>query len=178
LKDIQRESYQIVAPRLVSSITFRFPPDSALYTDGSSCEGTTGFGVYHSENFEISLRLVEPSGVFTSELTAILYALVHIKTHSSGRYSILTDSLSSVYALESRIILPKVHELVYQCKEAFWQLNEIGYEISIAWIPSHIGIGGNERVDRLAKCYRSCFGVCSIGEISYAGGVAGKVESK
>jgi RNase H len=44
-----------------------------------------------------------------------------------------------------------VHELVNQCKETFWQLNEIGYEISIAWIPSHVGIGGNERVDRLAK---------------------------
>jgi RNase H len=94
----------------------------------------------------MGLRLVELSGVFTSELTAIHYALVHIKTHSPGRYIILTDSLSSVYALESRIISPKVHELVYQCK-----LNEIGYEISIAWIPSHVGIGGNERADRLAK---------------------------
>jgi ribonuclease HI len=95
-------SYQIVAPRLFSSITSRFPPDLVLYTDGSRCEGTTGFGVYHSENFEMGLRFVERSGVFTSELTAILYALVHIKTHSPGRYIILTDSLSSVYALVSR----------------------------------------------------------------------------
>jgi ribonuclease HI len=99
----------------------------------------------------MGLRLVEPSGVFISELTAILYALVHIKTHSPGRYIILTDSLSSVYALESRIISPKVHELVYHCKEAFGQLNEIGYEISIAWIPSQVGIGRNERY------YRRCF---------------------
>jgi hypothetical protein len=118
LKDIQRDCDQIVAPRLVSSITSRFPPDSVLYT--------TSFGVDHSEKFELGLRLVEPSGVFTSELTAILYALI-LKTHSPGRYIILTDSLSSVYALESRIIAPKVHELVYQYKEAFWQLNGIGY---------------------------------------------------
>jgi hypothetical protein len=82
----------------------------------------------------MGLRLVEPSGVFSSELTAILYALVYIKTHSTGRYNVLThslNSLSSVYALESRIISPKVHELFYQCKEAFWKPNEIGYEISI-----------------------------------------------
>ena len=59
--------------------------------------------------------------------------------------------MSSVCALESRIISPKVHELIYQCKEAFWQLKQIGYNISIAWIPSHVGVGGNERVDHVAK---------------------------
>jgi hypothetical protein len=77
----------------------------------------------------------------------------HIKTHSPGWYIILTDSLSPMYALESRIISPKVHELVYQCKEAFWQLNEIGHEITNKHSMDSVTccIGGNERVDWLTK---------------------------
>jgi ribonuclease HI len=59
--------------------------------------------------------------------------------------------MSSIQALQSRLISPKVHEVVYECKEALWQLNGIGYEISITWIPAHVGVGGNKRVDRLAK---------------------------
>jgi hypothetical protein len=77
LGEVQRDDYQLVAPRLVSSITSRFSGDSVLITVGSRFEDKTGFGVYQSDNFELGHRLPEPS-VFTAELTAIFYALVHI----------------------------------------------------------------------------------------------------
>ena len=32
-----------------------------------------------------------------------------------------------------------------------YELSEMGWTISLAWIPSHVGIPGNEMVDRLAK---------------------------
>jgi len=99
LMEVQRDSYHMVAPRLVSSITSRFARESVLFTDGSRFEGRTGFGVFHCGNYEFGLRLTEPSGVFTAELTAILYALIHIKTHPPGRFLILTDSMSSVCSL-------------------------------------------------------------------------------
>jgi ribonuclease HI len=146
-----KENFPQVASNIVSCATSHYANNSIIYTDGSRSEGETGFGVYHVENFELGLRLKEPCGVFTSELTAILQALTHIKSHSPGKFLILTDSLSSIAALQSQYISPKTHSLVYDCKVAFWILLGIGYEISIGWVPSHVGIGGNERVDQIAK---------------------------
>jgi hypothetical protein len=56
----------------------------------------TGFGVYHSSDPESSFRLRKPSGVFTSECSAIFLALIQIRARRSGRYLIVTDSMSSI----------------------------------------------------------------------------------
>jgi ribonuclease HI len=151
LGTIPRDNYPQTASHIVTSVTSNFNNDSIIYTDGSRSGERTGFGVFHHENFELGLRLNEPSGVFTSELTAILQALCHIKSHPPGRFIILSDSMSSISAFQSRLISPKTHPLINDCREAFWSLQRIGYEVSIGWIPSHAGISGNERVDRVAK---------------------------
>jgi hypothetical protein len=39
--------------------------------------------------------------------------------------------------------------LEYEIKEASWWLERHGYEIHIIRIPSHVGVMGNERADRL-----------------------------
>jgi hypothetical protein len=93
---------------------------------------------------EISFRLREPSGVFTSELSAIFMALVQIRGHHPREFIILSDNMSSLRVLQTRKISPRTHSLVYEIKEASW------YEIHIMWIPSHVGVMGNERADRLA----------------------------
>jgi hypothetical protein len=85
---------------------------------------------------EISYSLRELSGVFTSELSA----LGQIGDH---QFIILR-------ALQSRKISPKTHSLVYAIKEDSWWLERHGYGIHIIWIPSHVGVMGNERSDRLA----------------------------
>jgi hypothetical protein len=42
------------------------------------------------------------------------------------------------------------HSFVYEIKEASWWLERHDYVIHIMWITSHVGVRGNERVDRLA----------------------------
>jgi hypothetical protein len=44
-REIQRDDYKLVAPRLVCYITSRFSRDSASFIDGSRFEDRTGFGV-------------------------------------------------------------------------------------------------------------------------------------
>jgi ribonuclease HI len=63
------------------------------------------------------------------------------------------DSLSSVQAHQTRAISPKGHPLIYDCDEAFWRLSRESYDISIdiGWVPSHVGVRGNEKADLLAK---------------------------
>jgi len=41
--------------------------------------------------------------------------------------------------------------LVPLCRSKFHALTKSGYSIDLAWIPSYIGIPGNERADQLAK---------------------------
>jgi ribonuclease HI len=146
-----QDNLTMIAPRVVAEITSEFDPDSVIYTDGSRSDSGTGCAFFHRDNFEWSLKLCEPSGVFTAELTAIVNALHHIKTHNPGRFLIVSDSMSSIEAIKSRKISKKSHPLVLQCKEALWWLHSNGYFVTLTWAPAHVGVAGNERADTLAK---------------------------
>uniref|UniRef100_A0A6P7GBF1 Uncharacterized protein LOC114340154 n=1 Tax=Diabrotica virgifera virgifera TaxID=50390 RepID=A0A6P7GBF1_DIAVI len=62
---------------------------------------------------------------------------------------IITDSLSSVTALND---LYPLHPSLLLIKSALHQLQTIiNINVNFVWIPSHIGIAGNEEVDSLAK---------------------------
>jgi hypothetical protein len=58
---------------------------------------------------------------------------------------ILTDSISSIRAMESRKISLHTHPFVYECKQKWWQLARSGREVSFMWVSAHVGIAGNER---------------------------------
>jgi ribonuclease HI len=58
--------------------------------------------------------------------------------------------MGSLRALQTRKISPRTHSLAYEIKEASWWLERHGYGIHIIWIPSNVGVMGNERADRVA----------------------------
>jgi ribonuclease HI len=93
---------------------------------------------------------MEPSGLFTSEISAILVALIYIRALRTGRYIFLTDSMSSLKALQTRKVAPGTHSLAYEIKEACWWLKSNRYEIQMMCIPSHVGMKSNKRADQLA----------------------------
>jgi hypothetical protein len=64
---------------------------------------------------------------------------------------ILSDSLSSVKALLSRKTSHRPHPLVYECKHMCSHLLEDRVEVEIMWIPSHVGLEGNEIVNEWAR---------------------------
>jgi hypothetical protein len=84
----------MVVPRLVASETSGFDSSSIFFTVGSKGGVGASFGVYHSGDPESSFCLREPSGVFTSEISAIFVALIQIRARRPGRYLIVTDSTS------------------------------------------------------------------------------------
>jgi hypothetical protein len=61
-------------------------------------DGLAGFAVHHSMDCNIGFRMRGSTSVFTAELAA----MGHIKNEALGRYLILTDSMSSIRAMESR----------------------------------------------------------------------------
>ena len=86
--------------------------------------------------------------MFTSELVAISKALCFIEVSTDMSYLILTDSLSSLLAL--RGFYPK-HPIIQDILNRLTSLDQAGKVVRFCWIPSHVGIHGNERADAAAR---------------------------
>jgi ribonuclease HI len=78
-------------------------------------------------------------------------ALEHIQICTRGLYLILSVSLSSFMAMRSRRIACKTHPWVYESKQIYWDLKQLNYDVKLMWIPSHVGISGNEVAVGLAR---------------------------
>ena len=123
----------------------QYPNYNPIYCDGSVANSQSGCGVWN-QNFAIKAKLPNNSTIFTCELYAILLAIEYI-SQMPGKYLILTDSLSSVEALTTPH--DSNHYLIYKIAHKIYNLPS--HLISIQWIPSHMGIPGNEAADLLAK---------------------------
>jgi hypothetical protein len=107
--DVVEQELTSVNSRLVASAKSEFGSSSIFFTDGSKGGAATDFGVYLSGSLESSFRQREPSGVFTSEISAIFVALIQIRARRPGRYLIMTDSMSSLKALQTGKVAPRTH---------------------------------------------------------------------
>ena len=127
-------------------------PDSGLfhehiYTDGSKDGEKVGCAAAKYDDCK-QMRIPDGSSVFTAEAKAIDLALDFVNTCTyTDKYVIFSDSLSVLQALShtssknSQIqhLLLKHHEI------------SSSKTVIYCWIPSHIGIYGNEKVDKNAK---------------------------
>ena len=117
-----------------------------IYTDGSKDgEKVTSAAILDGELYQF--RLPNNSSIFSAELKAIDLALNHIEQDAYWRYIIYTDSLSVMQALEGEktdnpLIVSLLEKLSRLCNRA---------DIVFCWLPSHVGISGNEEADKAAK---------------------------
>ena len=86
---------------------------------------------------------------------AITKLLCFIEVGDEVRHLILADSLSSLLAIRS--FYPS-HPLVREIVQRLTVLAQTGKQITLCWIPSHVGINGNELADAAAKraAQRTC----------------------
>jgi ribonuclease HI len=155
------------------------PPDRHPYTSGQNSgfliylffpkrrekcliDDRTGFTVHNNMGCRIEQRLKAPSSVFTAEILAIRTALSYILSNPRGRYIIFTDSLSSLMALDSRKISCNTHPCILQCKQIYYDLQNSGHDVTLSWVPAHMGILGNEIADEMAKNASSSENVSDI----------------
>ena len=93
-------------------------------------------------------RIPDDSSIFAAEAKAIDLALDFISTcDANNKFIIFSDSLSVLKAMNHTSSKnPQIQKLLEKCYEL------LAYkEIALCWIPSHIGIQGNEMVDKQAK---------------------------
>ena len=93
-------------------------------------------------------RIPDDSSIFTAEAKAVDLPLDFINTYdANNKFIIFSDSLSLLKAMNHTDSKnPQIQKLLEKCPELL-----TNKEIVLCWIPSHIGIQGNEMVDHQAK---------------------------
>jgi ribonuclease HI len=113
-----------------------------FYTDGSKTPMRVSAAFIENETTH-GFPLMSQCSIFTAELFAIWQCLIFIDSLKVEKSVIFTDSLSVATALNN----------LWPTTATFLPIYELLYtnHVHIAWIPSHIGIPGNESADQAAK---------------------------
>ncbi|XP_035211344.1 uncharacterized protein LOC118185576 [Stegodyphus dumicola] len=136
------------APELPPSIE---GPGFMIYTDGSKMDNAVGsaYTVFHNgtEVQTWKCHMSPHNSVFQAEALALLKAIEWAQTTTAEDFTIYTDSLSVLYAInDPRHTSP----LVSQIQETLRNTSPV-QKIEISWVKAHVGAQGNERADTLAK---------------------------
>ncbi|XP_055643087.1 uncharacterized protein LOC129779558 [Toxorhynchites rutilus septentrionalis] len=137
-------------PPIFSAEYGKVRSDKMFFTVGSFINGSTGFGIFN-ENSSASFKLKDPCSVYVAELGAIYYALGIIETLPIDHYFIFSDSLSSIEAIRSMKVDKRSSYFLTRIRHLLSVLVEKLFKITLAWVPSHCSIPGNEKADSLAK---------------------------
>ena len=115
-----------------------------IYTDGSKSSDGAGSAVV-APDCEIPTNLPKTYSNFSAELNAIYDAVIFACQSESDMVTIFTDSTSTTQLIKKpynpNITAQKIQKAVRDSNKEF----------SFCWVPSHVGVEGNERADNLAK---------------------------
>ncbi|GFX25510.1 RNase H domain-containing protein [Trichonephila clavipes] len=138
----------VVIQRVFAYHRSQYSRYSAIYTDGSKRADYVGCGVV-IEDIMHGYRLDTSCSIFTAEAVAIYRALQLIDSTMPRKYCIYTDSMSVLEALEN--YHDRCHPVVCTILDITSRLYSKGFDIVFCWLPSHVGIIGNEQADSAAK---------------------------
>ena len=149
--DFHSEKKSTVSGSVFRSKFFEFKSNNLnavhIYTDGSKDKAGTAAAAV-SRGREYLCRLPSEASVFSAEARAIMLALDIIELTTHDKFIIFSDSMSCLQAiLYLNFHNPVIVEILERCHH----LSVSNKEISFCWIPSHIGIPGNERADSVAR---------------------------
>lgn len=126
-------------------IVSKYPNYNHIYTDGSK-DGPRVASACVSRAHTLKCRLPDNASIFTAEVQAIDMALDYAVDEKLSKIIIFSDSLSVLQSINNRHfnnsiiqnILLKLHNMHH-------------IRVIFCWLPSHIGIKGNELADTAAK---------------------------
>ena len=125
-----------------------------IYTDGSKTKDGTAFSIVGYEQNRLLAaevrKLRDCTSIFSAELYAILLAVRKSQRAHHQDITIVSDSKSSIQAISQ---LFSKNPLVTLIQE---QIQKTNKRYHLCWVPSHVGVSGNERADRAANDATKC----------------------
>jgi ribonuclease HI len=124
-----------------------------IYTDGSKHQdGRTGSAFYSQDlNIGICKRPPNTYSVFSAEAMAMYSALRYVLTENVNRAVLVcTDSQSLLKTLTNPKSVDSNNFIITDILNTLQELKDNGLTIHLVWVPSHIGLHGNEKADKLA----------------------------
>ena len=121
-----------------------------LYTDGSKQDIKAASAACDQTNYKIE-RMLDYASIFSAELNAIILALeiIEFQHNTINKFVICSDSQSALQAIEGSNFQNPF--LIFILEKLQYLRQEKNKSVCFLWIPSHIGIPGNEVVDKFAK---------------------------
>ena len=124
---------------------------TVYYTDGTvDPDSNTAGAAVLSNNYTSCWRVTDNASTMQTELTAIRETLKHTISNGQGNITIHTDCKSALQTIQQHKIKDN-KTLITDIKHLLKQHHLTNRIVHINWIPSHIGIPGNEKADELAK---------------------------
>ena len=117
---------------------------TVIYTDGSHNDDGVGYAAV-TDGAIVQQRLLPQSSIYTAELLAIRDAVNIAADLANNHVTIVSDSKSAIQAINS---VNMKHPIVNHIRDLIITSNK---NFCLCWVPSHIGIPGNERADKLAN---------------------------
>ena len=134
-----------------SIIDARYQNFQKIYTDGSKSDDGVGAAAIELTTPSSCLAsLPKEASIFTAEAHALQMAIDYISRKQPSphkNYVIFTDSKSVFVSLNNRNDNPTIRITMHKLH----LLQQQRVRVEICWIPSHIGIEGNEKADTKAK---------------------------
>ena len=121
----------------------------SIYTDGSKMECGVGAAAVMGRYVK-KASLPSVASIMTAELIAIRLALSIVSESDHGKFIICSDSMSAINAVDNYLDNSD-NALVSRIAFEMNDLISAGKKIAITWVPSHVGVVGNEKVDAAAK---------------------------
>ena len=174
-KKINKESNEIVIRKEMQWVQNTYTDFFKIYTDGSRGPAkenekiqVTGLGIhapaqapYTEGEINEAARSSDNLAIASVEMIAIGRAMELLKGDEHSDYMIkelpkkaviFSDSLSALQALKSENLDKGRSDLMSRVRHNHAQLvKEKDMQVVVAWVPSHVGIDGNEKADTLAK---------------------------
>ncbi|XP_076632273.1 uncharacterized protein LOC143347185 [Colletes latitarsis] len=122
----------------------KYPNHQTIYTDVSKTDQGVGVAIVcdtTTKKFHLPITL----STFT-----VLEAFNHIRNHNVQPYIIFTDSMSIPMAI-AIVNRETKHEVILNIQYTYMDLINNGKQITLAWVPSHQDIKGNEAADTAVK---------------------------
>jgi len=155
-------SHHIIRDYFNDLLSTTFEESLHVYTDASKSIDGVGAAVV-CDDAVLRAALPDESSIVTAEAYAITMALNHIASRPPNNSVIFTDSLVNLKKLENRITNDCWARRTIHLLD---KMRRSGQIVNFCWVPSHVGIPGNERADEEAKT--AATGVKTLIPIPYS----------